>query len=72
MFRRDSATPDDSPKSAACGETLEQTRKSVNLDEFQKSSAGDSRMRNETFVSYVMGAAAPLILDGSAVGTRRK
>ncbi len=39
------------------GETLEQTRKSVNLDEFQKAFAGDSRMRRMIFRSYVMGPA---------------
>jgi glyoxylase-like metal-dependent hydrolase (beta-lactamase superfamily II) len=40
----------------ARGETLEQTRKSVNLDEFQKLFAGDSRMRKLIFVNYVAGA----------------
>ena len=39
------------------GETLEQTRKGVNLDEFQKAFAGDSRMRKMIFRSYVMGPA---------------
>lgn len=41
----------------ARGETLEQTRKSVNLDEFQKLFAGDSRMRRLIFVNYVTGPA---------------
>ena len=40
----------------ARGETLEQTRKSVNLDEFQKLFAGESRMRRDVFASYVKGA----------------
>jgi hypothetical protein len=40
----------------ARGETLEQTRKSVNLDEFQKMFVGASRMRRDIFGSYVMGA----------------
>ena len=39
----------------ARGETLEQTRKSVNLDELQKLVAGDSRMRNLIFLNYVVG-----------------
>ena len=39
----------------ARGETLEQTRKSVNLDEFQKAFAGDSRMRKLIFRNYVAG-----------------
>jgi hypothetical protein len=39
------------------GETLEQARKSVNLDEFQKLFAGDSRMRNLIFRNYVTGPA---------------
>jgi glyoxylase-like metal-dependent hydrolase (beta-lactamase superfamily II) len=38
------------------GETLEQTRKSVNLAEFQKQFVGDSRMRKNIFVNYVLGA----------------
>jgi len=38
------------------GETLEQTRKSVNLDEFQKLFAGESRMRRNVFGNYVKGA----------------
>jgi cyclase len=38
------------------GETLEQTRKSVNLDEFRQLFAGDSRMRRLIFANYVRGA----------------
>ncbi len=41
----------------ARGETLEQTHKSVNLDEFQKAFAGDSRMRRMIFRGYVVGPA---------------
>lgn len=41
---------------AARGETLEQLRKSVNLEEFRRSFAGDSRMRRDIFDSYVTGA----------------
>ncbi|HEX7313417.1 MAG TPA: MBL fold metallo-hydrolase [Pyrinomonadaceae bacterium] len=41
---------------AARGETLEQVRKSVNLDEFRKSFVGDSRVRRDIFDSYVLGA----------------
>ena len=41
---------------AARGETLEQARKSVNLDEFRKLFAGDSRTRRDIFDSYVLGA----------------
>jgi glyoxylase-like metal-dependent hydrolase (beta-lactamase superfamily II) len=40
----------------ARGETLEETRKSVNLDEFQKLFAGESRMRKNIFSNYVKGA----------------
>jgi glyoxylase-like metal-dependent hydrolase (beta-lactamase superfamily II) len=36
-------------------ETLEQTRKNVNLDELRKSFAGDSRMKNMLFDVYVVG-----------------
>lgn len=41
---------------AARGETLEQVRKSVNLDEFRKAFVGDSRVRRDIFDSYVLGA----------------
>jgi cyclase len=41
----------------ARGLSLEQTRKSVNLDEFQNLFAGDSRMRRLIFRSYVLGPA---------------
>lgn len=41
----------------ARGETLEQTRKSVKLDEFQKTFAGESRMRSIIFRSYVVSPA---------------
>lgn len=39
------------------GETLEQTRKSVNLDEYRKLFAGDSKVRNTLFSVYVVGPA---------------
>ena len=41
---------------AARGETLEQVRKGVSLDEFRKLFAGDSRVRRDVFDSYVLGA----------------
>jgi glyoxylase-like metal-dependent hydrolase (beta-lactamase superfamily II) len=41
----------------ARGETLGQAQKSVNLDEFQKLFAGDSRVRRLIFRSYVTGPA---------------
>ena len=40
----------------ARGETLDQIRKSIDLDEFEKIFAGDSRMRKDIFGSYVIGA----------------
>ncbi|HWS90342.1 MAG TPA: MBL fold metallo-hydrolase [Pyrinomonadaceae bacterium] len=40
----------------ARGETIEQVRKSVNLDEFRKQFVGDSRVRRDIFDSYVLGA----------------
>ncbi|HJP94058.1 MAG TPA: hypothetical protein VJ875_19015 [Pyrinomonadaceae bacterium] len=39
------------------GENVEQTRKSVNLISFQDRFAGDSRVRNFIFSSYVVGPA---------------
>lgn len=41
---------------AARGETLEQVRKTVKLDEFRKQFVGDSRVRRDIFDSYVLGA----------------
>lgn len=37
------------------GETLEQTRKSVDLSEFKKSMAGDSALKKKLFDDYVIG-----------------
>ena len=49
------------------GETLEQARKTIDLNEFQKAFAGESRMRRDVFVSYVMGAGlAAAFSDASA------
>jgi glyoxylase-like metal-dependent hydrolase (beta-lactamase superfamily II) len=51
----------------ARGETLEQVRKSVKLEEFQKLFAGDSHMRNDIFRAYVVGpAVAAAYSDASA------
>jgi glyoxylase-like metal-dependent hydrolase (beta-lactamase superfamily II) len=41
----------------ARGETLEQARKSVNLDEFRKAIAGDSQLKSFIFSFYVAGPA---------------
>ena len=41
----------------ARGATLEETQKSVNLDEFRKLFAGDSKVRNTLFSVYVVGPA---------------
>lgn len=40
----------------ARGENLEQARKSVNLEEFQKIFAGESRMRRAIFSNYIRGS----------------
>jgi cyclase len=49
------------------GETLDQTRASVNLDDFQKQFAGDSRMRRLIFRNYVIGPAVEAaFLDATA------
>jgi hypothetical protein len=41
----------------ARGETLEETRKGVKLDEFEKLFAGESRIRKMIFRNYVQGPA---------------
>lgn len=41
----------------ARGETLEQARRSVNLDHFRKQIAGDSPVRKFSFNMYVAGPA---------------
>ena len=41
----------------ARGETLEQARRSVNLDQFRKQFAGDSPVRKFSFNMYVAGPA---------------
>jgi glyoxylase-like metal-dependent hydrolase (beta-lactamase superfamily II) len=51
------------------GETLEQTRKHVNLDEFRKAFAGDSKLRQIIFDAYVTGpAVAAAFNQASAKG----
>ncbi|HEX4947366.1 MAG TPA: MBL fold metallo-hydrolase [Blastocatellia bacterium] len=50
------ALKDQTAAAVARGETLEQTRKSVNLTEFRKLFAGDSVMRRILFGDYVIGA----------------
>jgi hypothetical protein len=51
----------------ARGETLEQIRKSIRLDEFRKLFARDSPVRNAIFSSYVIGpAVAAEFSDASA------
>ena len=50
----------------ARGETLEQARRGVNLDEFQKAFAGDSRMRRMIFRSYVVGPAVDAAYNDAA------
>ena len=40
----------------ARGDSLDQTRKSVDLKFFRQQFAGDSRVRNMVFNSYVVGA----------------
>ncbi len=41
----------------ARGETLEQTRKSVNIEEFRRAFAGDSKFKAFVFANYVTGPA---------------
>ena len=50
---------------AARGETIEQVRKSVNLDEFRKAFVGDSRVRRDIFDSYVLGAGIAAAYAGA-------
>jgi hypothetical protein len=51
----------------ARGETLEQTRKSVNLDEFRRELANDSRVKKMLFATYVASpAVAAAFRDASA------
>ena len=50
----------------ARGETLEQARKTVNLDEFQKLFVGDSRMRRNVFNNYVKGAGLAAAFSDAA------
>jgi glyoxylase-like metal-dependent hydrolase (beta-lactamase superfamily II) len=51
----------------ARGETLEQTRKSVNLDELQKLFVGESRMRGIVFSNYVKGAGIAAAFSDASV-----
>jgi glyoxylase-like metal-dependent hydrolase (beta-lactamase superfamily II) len=54
----------------ARGESLDQTRQSVNLDEFRKLFAGDSPMRNDIFGSYVVGPAVAAAFNDASAAKR--
>ncbi|HEY0547936.1 MAG TPA: MBL fold metallo-hydrolase [Pyrinomonadaceae bacterium] len=54
----------------ARGEGLEQVRKSVKLDEFQKLFAGESHMRNDIFRAYVVGPAVAAAFNDAAPAKR--
>ena len=56
MSRLLTSLKDQTAAAVARGETLEQTRKSVNLTEFRTLFAGDSMMRRILFGDYVSGA----------------
>ena len=47
--------------SVARGDTLEQTRMSIDLKSFHQQFAGESRVRNMVFNSYVVGAGVELL-----------
>lgn len=51
----------------ARGETLEQTRKSVNLDEFEKLFAGNSRIRRNIFNNYVKGGGVAAAFSDASI-----
>jgi glyoxylase-like metal-dependent hydrolase (beta-lactamase superfamily II) len=51
------AIRDGTAAAVARGETLEQTRKSVDLGEFRRALAGESRVRRLLFDNYVAGPA---------------
>ena len=56
----------------ARGETLEQARKSVNLEEFRKRLVGESQVRRVSFSMYVAGpAVAAAFREASEAKARR-
>ena len=57
MTRLLSSVQQQTAAAVARGETLEQARKSVKLDEFRQLFAGDSKVRNMLFSIYVVGPA---------------
>lgn len=57
MARLFSAVKKQVEAAVARGENLEQTRKSVDLSEFEKLFAGESKMRKAIFSNYVIGPA---------------
>lgn len=50
----------------ARGESLEQARKVITLEEFRKAFVGESRMRRDIFDSYVMGAGLAAAFSDAA------
>lgn len=59
---------DQTAAAVARGETLEQTRKSVNLAEFRQLFAGDSMMRRILFGDYVSGAGVAAAFREATIG----
>jgi cyclase len=57
MIRLLTSVQQQTAAAVARGETLEQARKSVNLEEFRRLFAGDSKVRNALFSTYVVGPA---------------
>jgi len=53
------------------GESVEQTHKSVQLDDFQKQFAGDSRMRKLIFGNYVAGAGVDAAISDAKTNSPR-
>ena len=57
MVRLLTSIKEQTQAAVARGETLEQTRKSINLDEFRKAFAGDSKFKRLIFDTYVTDSA---------------
>jgi hypothetical protein len=61
---------DQTGAAVARGETLEAARKSVNLEEFRKLFAGDSRFKSFVFANYVTSSGVAAAYREAAEGKR--
>ena len=70
MIRMLASIGEQTEAAVARGETLDQARKSVNLEEFRRAIAGDSKVRSLLFSEYVRGPAVARAFEAATAAKR--